>query len=149
MSRAPMHGPPDRWQPPALPHLRRPDGTAWLALLADDNPINREVGAALLQALGLQVHTAPDGVEALRMAASASYDLVLMDVQMPRMDGYAATRSLRAMPGLSGLPVIAVTANSSTQSRDACLAAGMNAFVTKPIDMRVLADAVQRCLLSG
>ena len=139
----------DRPSARALPQLQRPDGSPWRVLLVDDNPINREVGAALLGALGLQVHTALDGDDALRMAAAGHYDLVLMDVQMPRMDGHAATRRLRALPGLAAVPVIAVTANSSAQSRDACLATGMNEFVTKPIDILRLADAVRRCLPAG
>ena len=138
--------PTDRRPVIALPQLQRADGTPWRALLVDDNPINREVGAALLGALGLQVHTASDGDDALQMAAADRYDLVLMDLQMPRMDGHTATRHLRALPGLAAVPVIAVTANSSAQSRDACLASGMNGFVTKPIDILRLADAVQRCL---
>jgi two-component system, sensor histidine kinase and response regulator len=129
-----------------LPRLQRPGGQPWLALLADDNPINREVGAGLLQALGLQVHTAADGQAVLAMAATARYDLVLMDMQMPLLDGLAATRCLRAMPGIGAVPVIAVTANSSDQSRQACFDAGMNAFVTKPIDIRLLAAAVRACL---
>jgi CheY-like chemotaxis protein len=146
----PYSTPPGRWSAapdlPVLPQLRRPDGGPWLALLADDNAINREVGAAMLQVLGVEVHTAQDGHEVLGMAAAARYDLVLMDLQMPRLDGLAATRSLRALPGMATLPVIAVTANSSDQSRLACQAAGMNAFVTKPIDIWQLADTLQRCL---
>lgn len=133
-------------QAASLPQLQRPDGQPWLALLADDNPINREVGSALLQALGLQVHTARDGHEAVDMATAARYDLVLMDLQMPRLDGFAATRHLRTLPGMDALPVIAVTANSSDQSRLDCMAAGMNDFVTKPIDILSLANALRRWL---
>lgn len=142
----PSEHPPGTLPGAGVPQLQRPDGQPWLALLADDNPINREVGSALLQALGLQVHTARDGHEVLDMAAAARYDLVLMDLQMPRLDGLAATRHLRTLPGLSTLPVIAVTANSSDQSRLDCIAAGMNDFVTKPIDLLSLAGALQRCL---
>lgn len=137
---------PGHRSPVDLPRLQRPDGQPWLALLADDNPINREVGAGLLQVLGLQVHTAADGHAVLAMVAATRYDLVLMDMHMPLLDGLATTRRLRAMPGVGGVPVIAVTANSSDQSRQACFDAGMNAFVTKPIDIRLLAAAVQACL---
>jgi CheY-like chemotaxis protein len=142
--------PVDRWSEPsphqALPVLQRRNGAPWLVLLADDNAINREVGVALLEALGLRVHTASDGDQAVQMVASGTFDLVLMDVHMPRLDGHAATRQLRALPGRASLPVIAVTAHISAQSREACLAAGMNDFVTKPIDIHLLAAAVQRCL---
>ena len=130
----------------ALPQLNRPDGQPWLALLADDNPINREVGCGLLQALGLLVHTAEDGQQAVHKAQMLRYDLVLMDLQMPRLDGLAATRSLRALPHFGRVPVIAMTANSAEQSMQACMAAGMNDFLSKPIDIRLLADALMRWL---
>jgi two-component system, sensor histidine kinase and response regulator len=148
-SMPPIHPPgpgPGRPASAALPRLRRPDGLDWLALLADDNPMNREVGTGMLQALGLQVHTAHDGHAVLAMARTTRYDLVLMDLQMPVLDGFAATRGLRALPGMEVLPVIAVTANNSDDIRRACFEAGMNAFVTKPIDLRLLAAAVQACL---
>jgi len=138
--------PPDRPSASDLPQLRRADGGAWLVLLADDNAVNREVGTAMLQLLGLQVHTAEDGDDALQMLTGTAYDLVLMDLQMPRLDGFATTRSLRALPGRHALPVIAVTANNSPQSRQDCIAAGMDGFVTKPIDILLLAVALQRCL---
>ncbi len=142
----PRHHAPDQRSASDLPHLRRADGGAWLVLLADDNAVNREVGTAMLRLLGLQVHTAEDGEDALRMLTGMAYDLVLMDLQMPRLDGFATTRSLRALPGLHALPVIAVTANTSPQSRHDCIAAGMDGFVSKPIDILLLAEALQRCL---
>ena len=126
--------------------VHRADGSPWLALLADDNPLNREVGAGLLQALGLQVHTAVDGADAVRKAQSRRYDLVLMDLQMPVLDGLAATRVLRESPGLHSLPVIALTANTSDDDRQACQAAGMDDFLAKPVDLRVLADTLVRWL---
>jgi len=130
----------------SLPSLVRADGRPWSALLADDNAINREVGVALLQELGLTVHTAFDGRDAIDKLLVGPYDLVLMDVQMPRLDGLAATRSLRTVPALQAVPVIAMTANASAQSRADCLAAGMNDFVTKPIDILELAATLQRWL---
>ncbi len=145
-----MSVPPVR-QPPwpdatSLPRLCRPDGRPWLALLADDNAINREVGVALLEQLGLQVDTAEDGAEVLHKTGQAHYDLVLMDLQMPRLDGLSATRGLRSRPGLRQLPVIALTANSTDDSRRDCMAAGMNDFISKPIDIHLLAETLSRWL---
>jgi CheY-like chemotaxis protein len=138
--------------PSAFPVLRklrqRPDGTPWLALLADDNPVNLEVGVCLLQRLGMQVHTAEDGDEALQLVQIGRYDLVLMDLEMPRLDGLTATRRLRALPHLQRLPVIALTANVGAESRRDCMDAGMNDFVSKPIDMNVLVNALSRWLPS-
>lgn len=130
----------------ALPCLQGPGGRPWLALLADDNAINREVGAAMLEGLGLQVHTARDGQEALGKVAALAYDVVLMDMQMPLLDGLAATRAIRRLAHGGRLPVIAMTANAFDQNRADCLAAGMNAFVSKPVDIRQLAEALRHCL---
>lgn len=124
----------------------RPATRQFTALLVDDNEVNREVGRAILEELGLRVYVANDGREAVEKVASATFDLVLMDLQMPRLDGLAATREIRALPGTAGLPVIAMTANAFEQSRAACLEAGMNDFLTKPIDISVLAIALTRWL---
>lgn len=124
----------------------RPDGAPWVALLADDNPVNREVGAGMLQLLGVQVHTAEDGHEALHKAQAHRIDLVLMDLDMPGLDGLAATRCLRALPHLRQLPVIALTAHAGADSRHACMAAGMNDFLSKPVEVQVLIDALSRWL---
>lgn len=133
--------------PPGHPVLpQRPDGTPWIALLADDNPVNREVGVGMLRLLGLQVHTAEDGHQVLHKAQICRYDLVLMDLEMPGLDGLAATRRLRALPHLRQLPVIALTANAGADSRRDCMAAGMNDFLSKPIEVRVLVDALSRWL---
>ncbi len=135
-----------------LPRLHGPGGRRWLALLVDDNAVNREVGTAMLEELGLQVHTANDGREAVEKTAagapgaSTAYDVVLMDLQMPRLDGLAATREIRALPQVGQVPVIAMTANAFEHSRAACMAAGMNDFLAKPIDVWQLADALRRWL---
>ncbi len=130
----------------ALPQLRGPGGRRLIVLLADDNPVNREVGRALLEELGLEVHTALDGRDAVNKAAAGQFDLVLMDVQMPKLDGLAATRELRNHAKLAAVPVIAMTANAADQNRDDCLAAGMNDFLTKPVDLWALAAMLARWL---
>ena len=103
-------------------------------LLVEDNPINREVALQLLHGSGLMVETAANGAEALRMASVRAYDLVLMDVQMPEMDGLQATRLMRLLPGWSDTPIVAMTANAFAEDRLACEAAGMDDFVAKPVE---------------
>jgi CheY-like chemotaxis protein len=148
-----MTYPADRNPPPGsngqsrpLPRLVSPDGRLYRALLADDNPVNREVGIALLQQLGFQVATAVDGHDAVRQVADGAFDLVLMDLQMPRLDGLAATRDIRALPRGQDLPVIAMTASVYAQDQAACLAAGMNDFVAKPVNIHALASTLARWL---
>ena len=106
-------------------------------LLVEDNPINREVAHALLSAVGLVVETAEDGAEAVDMAAARPYDLILMDMQMPRMDGLAATRAIREQGDLT-VPIFAMTANAFGEERAACLRAGMNAHLAKPVEPELL-----------
>ncbi len=107
-------------------------------LLVEDNALNREVATELLVEAGLLVDMAEDGEQALARLREGSYEAVLMDMQMPVMDGLVATRAIRAMPGLASLPVIAMTANAMESDRQRCLAAGMNEHIAKPIDPRQL-----------
>ncbi|MGB4075070.1 response regulator [Pseudomonas sp.] len=103
-------------------------------LLVDDNDLNQQVGRDLLEAAGVQVAVAENGQVALDMLARSDYQLVLMDMQMPVMDGLSATRQIRANPRWADLPVLAMTANAMSSDREQCFAVGMNAHLAKPID---------------
>ncbi|MDO8070688.1 CHASE domain-containing protein [Janthinobacterium sp. SUN176] len=107
-------------------------------LLVEDNVFSQQVGCELLEDAGATVCVACNGREALELLAHRRYDCVLMDVQMPEMDGFEATRRIRADPQLAGLLVIAMTANAGSEDRARCLAAGMDEFLTKPIAPNLL-----------
>ncbi len=132
---------------PALPPLR--------ILVVDDNAVNQQVIGGLLVRAGHSVATAdtgPAAIAAVSGAGAQPFDLVLMDVQMPDMDGLTATRQIRTLPPpLNAVPVIAVTAHASDSSREECIGAGMNGFVTKPVRLQPLIDEIAAvlCLLTG
>jgi len=107
-------------------------------LLAEDNDINREIIVALLSSAGMVVESAVDGLEAIKKAQINSYDLILMDMQMPNMDGIDATLAIRSLSGWETIPIIALTANAFAESRRTCTEVGMNDFITKPIDPEIL-----------
>jgi len=115
-------------------------------LLADDNPVNCRLASIILQRAGHQVDVVGDGQAALRAQAAAAYDLVLMDVQMPVMNGLEAARRIRALPDprLAAVPIVAITANAMRGDDEVCFAAGMDGYVTKPIAAASLLEAVQR-----
>lgn len=115
-------------------------------LLAEDNQVNQEVGRAMLESLGCRVDVAGNGREALSLLESTSYDLILMDCQMPLMNGWEATMEIRknGNPNKAGVPVVALTAHIKDGDREQCLAAGMDDYLSKPFRLRELSDIVER-----
>jgi signal transduction histidine kinase/ActR/RegA family two-component response regulator len=124
------------------------DATQGLRILvAEDNEVNRLVISSLLVHLGHSCDMAGDGLEALAMVTSKTYDLVLMDIQMPNLDGMAAARRIRALEGdVAQIPIIALTANAMVEDRNAYIAAGMDDHVSKPVEAKEIAAAISRVL---
>ena len=143
-----------RGDSPTIPHARRDrageedrtDVAGLKVLMAEDNVFNQEVVRTILGDAGVIVDIASDGREALETLSSkqGAYDAVLMDVQMPEMDGYEATRAIRAVPGLADLPIIAMTANAMKGDLEKCLAAGMNAHLSKPVNTQEMLQTLAR-----
>ena len=129
----------------AATQLRR-HGDGVRLLVVDDDSINREVAVQLLDAVGLRAETAVDGLDALDKVRGSHFDLVFMDMQMPRLDGVEATRLIREHADQQALPVIAMTANAFSEDRARCLAAGMVDFITKPVDPATLYAALLKWL---
>ncbi len=129
-----------RCAPPGARPATRLDGTA--ILLVEDNPFSQQVGRELLEDAGATVEVADNGSEALERMRVRRFDCVLMDVQMPVMDGYEATRRIRADPDLRGAVVIAMTANAGVEDRARCTEAGMDGFITKPVAPQQLAATI-------
>jgi len=115
-------------------------------LLAEDEPINQEVSRELLESAGLAVELAEDGVEAVDLAKSRDYDLILLDLQMPRMNGIEASRIIRSLPGRQAVPILALTANAFTADRQKCIDAGMNDHIGKPVDPDQLFETLLKWL---
>jgi two-component system, sensor histidine kinase and response regulator len=117
-------------------------------LLAEDNPVNQKVAINLLKKGGYQYDIAANGLEAVQMAASGGFDLVLMDCQMPEMDGLEATNAIRLLGGkFNDLPIVAMTANAMEGDREICLAAGMCDYLTKPVEAEILYEIIDRLTL--
>jgi CheY-like chemotaxis protein len=116
-------------------------------LLAEDYPANQRIARWMLEKLGLEVDLAPDGRQALAKLESGQYDAVLMDCQMPELDGYEATRAIRASSAsYRAIPVIAMTAAALPSDRERCLASGMSDYVSKPVQPKELARVLARWL---
>ena len=120
-------------------------------LLIEDNPVNQEVAMLILSEIGCHTEIAADGRAGLHVYQEAAYDLVLMDCQMPNMDGFAATRAIREWErrmGKSATPIIALTANTLKDDRERCLAAGMNGYLSKPLSIHKLKNIMANYLNS-
>ena len=116
-------------------------------LVADDHLVNQILVRALLEAMGHRVDVVSDGRRAVEAVGASTYDLVLMDMRMPEMDGLAATRAIRALPAPAGtIPILALTANSDGADIRSCRAAGMNGFLPKPVSSAELARAIASVL---
>ena len=118
-------------------------------LVVDDEPVNLEVARLLLEDTGLHVDTAEDGEQACTLAAVKNYAVILMDVQMPKMDGFDATRRIRKLAAYRHTPIIAMTANAFAEDKARCIAAGMSDFLAKPFDPKALFEALLRGLQQG
>jgi PAS domain S-box-containing protein len=139
-SRLPSQGGSRSASLPSLPEVR----AGLRILLAEDNPINQKVALAMLRKFRCEVEVAPNGEAAVEAVASRPFDLVLMDCQMPVLDGYEATARIRANPATAGIPIIAMTANAMVGDRDRCLEAGMSDYLSKPIQPRVFGEMLAR-----
>ena len=107
-------------------------------LLVEDDPINQEITREQLRYAGLLVETANNGKEAIEMACRTDYDVILMDMQMPMMDGPEATRQIRLIPDKNKVPIIAMTANVFNEDRETCFQSGMDDFLGKPVESEAL-----------
>ncbi len=132
-------------QPPEPPDLAKPGGAGdWRVLIAEDNAVNVKVAAGMLARLGYQVSVAANGREALEALEREPFDVVLMDCQMPEVDGFEATRRIRQRCPSGGPVVIALTANALAEDRERCLAAGMDDYIAKPFGLEALAACLNR-----
>jgi two-component system, sensor histidine kinase and response regulator len=134
-------------EPAASPTTDQPEPVAVAAriLLVEDNKVNQLVGSKVLENLGYGFTIAMNGVEAVSAFRSGSYDAVLMDCQMPEMDGYEATAAIRQLEGSAGhIPIIAMTAAAMEGDRERCMAAGMDDFITKPVRLEAVAAVLER-----
>ncbi|MCX8117552.1 MAG: response regulator [Desulfobacterota bacterium] len=131
----------NRREEPLTAHLPR----RIRVLLAEDNPVNQRMMVKMLDKLGCHVDTVVNGIEAIRRVEQSTYDLVLMDCQMPEMDGYTATAEIRRRGGtFLEIPIIAVTAHALAEDRDRCIKAGMNDYLSKPVQKEVLVETIRK-----
>ena len=133
--------------PAVAPKPRAPAAPGGRVLLVEDNPVNREVATGLLALLGYHVDSAEDGQQAIEVSAACAYDVILMDCQMPVMDGFTATAHLRErerQTQAARIPIIALTANAMEGDRDRCLASGMDDYLSKPFSQQSLSEILAR-----
>ena len=146
---SPLRAPREASQAPVATGLSQGNSTAAAShlLLADDNEVNQKVARRMLQIMGYHVTSVFDGQAAVTAWRSAAFDLILMDCQMPVLDGYEATREIRMLEvGSERIPIIALTADAIKGTEEACLAAGMDAYLTKPIDRNALSSVLRKFL---
>lgn len=137
---------PDRVRRPKAPAMAPPARTAPLVLIVDDYPDNREMYSSFLSFSGLQVEEAANGREALAKAFALLPDLVVMDLSLPGVDGWQATRELKADPRTKHIPVVALTGHALAGTSDTALAAGCDLFLTKPCLPQDLLEEIRRVL---
>jgi two-component system, cell cycle response regulator DivK len=118
-------------------------------LLVEDNDMNRDMLSRRLRRRGFEVLIATDGAQGLAMAAAEKPDVILMDMSLPVLDGWEATRRLKAAPDTAGIPVIGLTAHAMATDRDRCLEAGCDEYDTKPVELPRLLGKIERLLGTG
>jgi two-component system, cell cycle response regulator DivK len=118
-------------------------------LLVEDNDMNRDMLSRRLRRRGFEVLIATDGAQGLAMAAAEKPDVILMDMSLPVLDGWEATRRLKAAPDTAGIPVIGLTAHAMATDRDKCLEAGCDEYDTKPVELPRLLGKIERLLGTG
>jgi len=135
----------------SMAQVQSKHGGPAMILLVEDNPVNQKVGRRMLERLGCDVVVAGNGIEAIEQLEARGFDLVLMDCQMPEMDGYTATREIRKKPagGYRDIPIVAMTANALEEDRGLCLEAGMNDYTSKPVQLQRLAEVLTKWLAAA
>jgi len=138
-------------KPAAEPAAASTAGPGIRVLVVEDNSVNQRLFVRLIENLGHEASVAPDGKQALALLASGSYDLILMDVQMPEMDGFEATREIRRSERRRGAhtPILALTAHAMKGDKERCLEAGMDGYLAKPVQVSEIAEAIDNLVIAS